>query len=178
MFSSNKPAPNSHVMSQVNTSTPFNNPSIISQGASLLNMNPSLDSQKAPPLVQQNQQMMMMANMMMASQQPGSMDQNQLMFQQFQNFLKQNPQFLMQQMKMMGMQAPMGMQMPPVNTHSTQSITPSHPNQTNPNPAKSVSMNHLPKKDVTNKGIKNLHRLRDKEKTGNKIIGNSSFLSK
>ena len=121
-----------------------------------------------------NPMMMMMANMMKAQQGMGNMNmgmnQNQMMMQQFQSFLKQNPQFMMEQMKMMGMQANPNADFNSLNTQNTgaQKTKQNLDNQIN----KTVSLPEVQKvKNQNVKAAKNLNKFREKEKNNNKIIG-------
>lgn len=161
----------------------LNNPSIISQNPSLGQINPSFamknqnnfqNTQNTGQNLNQgmanNPMMQMMANMMTAQSQGGNM--NQMMMTQFQNFMKQNPQFMMEQMKMMQMNQNN------LNTQSTQEIGGMKQNLHNQkNKTNSMTYLNAEKNDNT-RGAKNLNKLREKEKekNNNKIIGKYYFL--
>ena len=167
-----------------NENSNLNNPSMISQNPSLGGINPSFslknnnsnnlpnnipnNTQNNTQNTQNNPMMQMMANMMAAQSQGQMGNMNQMMMTQFQSFMKQNPQFMMEQMKMMQMHMNPNQEM---NTQSTQEIGGRNGFGNQNQNHKSISMTNLQKNNAN--AAKNLNKLRakEKQKINNKIVG-------
>lgn len=145
----------------------MNNPSLISQNMSMMNANPSMASQvnmqSLQPSLGSNPMMAMMANMMASQGSPQANMSQEVFMKQFQEIMRQNPNFMMEQMKLMGF--PVAQSLRP-NTQSTQNIGSTPKKQ-----AKGLFGNQSA--SLTNLGgdgksanitINNLNKLREKEK--------------